>query len=69
MTRPRKQTVDWFPHYCRHGKTMAILEEKYGNNGFAFSFKLLEILGDTEVAQPRLQRPLQLALPFYPDPP
>ena len=48
MTRPRKQTVDWFPHYCRHGKTMAILEEKYGNNGFAFWFKLLEILGDTE---------------------
>ncbi len=48
MTRPRKQTVDWFPHYCRHGKTMAILEEKYGNNGYAFWFKLLEILGDTE---------------------
>jgi len=48
MTRPRKQTVDYFPHYCHHGKTMTILEQKYGNDGYAFWFKLLELLGSSE---------------------
>lgn len=48
MGRPKKQTVDYFPHICRHGKTIFILEEKYGNDGYAFWFKLLELLGDTE---------------------
>jgi len=48
MGRPKKQTVDYFPHVCRHGKTMFILEQKYGNDGYAFWFKLLELLGDTE---------------------
>lgn len=48
MTRPRKQTVDYFPHYCHHGKTMAILEQKFGNDGYAFWFKLLELLGSSE---------------------
>lgn len=48
MTRPRKQTVDYFPHYCHHGKTMRILEQKYGNNGYAFWFKILELLGSSE---------------------
>lgn len=48
MTRPRKQTVDYFPHSCKHGKTMFILEQQYGNDGYAFWFKTLEILGETE---------------------
>ena len=48
MTRPRKATVDYFPHECHHGKTMFILEQKYGNDGCAFWFKLLELLGSTE---------------------
>jgi hypothetical protein len=48
MTRPRKQTVDYFPHYVRHGQTMEILEQKYGLSGYAFWFKLLERLGDTD---------------------
>ena len=48
MTRPRKQTVDYFPHSCEHGQTMFILEQKYGNDGYAFWFKLLELLGKTE---------------------
>lgn len=47
MSRPRKQTVDYFPHYCTHGKTMFILEERFGNNGYAFWFKLLEVLGNS----------------------
>lgn len=48
MTRPRKQKVDWFPHSCTHGKTIFVLEKKYGLKGYVFWFKLLEILGDTE---------------------
>jgi len=46
MARPKKETVDYFPHQCNHGKTMYILEQKYGNDGYAFWFKLLELLGD-----------------------
>jgi hypothetical protein len=48
MARPRKAIVDYFPHSVSHGKTMFTLESKYGNNGYAFWFKLLEILGATE---------------------
>ena len=48
MARPRKRTVDYFPHECKHGKTLDILESKYGNDGYAFWFKLLETLGTTE---------------------
>jgi len=48
MARPKKQTVDYFPHVCKHGKTIFILEQKYGNDGYAFWFKLLEMLGGTE---------------------
>ncbi len=48
MTRPRKQTVDYFPHQVNHGETMFIIEQRYGNDGYAFWFKLLELLGKTE---------------------
>jgi len=48
MARPQKQTVDYFPHRCKHGKTMFILETKYGDKGYVFWFKLLELLGLTE---------------------
>ncbi len=47
MARPSKETVDYFPHYCTSGKTMFILEERHGNNGYAFWFKLLELLGNS----------------------
>ena len=45
MARPQKRTVDYFPHHCSHGKTMFIIEQKFGNDGYAFWFKLLEMLG------------------------
>lgn len=48
MSRPPKATVEYFPHFVNHGKTIFILENKYGNDGYAFWFKLLEILGATE---------------------
>lgn len=48
MARPQKQTVDYFPHRCRPGKTMFILETRYNDKGYAFWFKLLELLGSAE---------------------
>jgi hypothetical protein len=44
MARPLKQTVDYFPHFCNGSKTLVILENHYGNDGYAFWFKLLEVL-------------------------
>lgn len=48
MARPKKQTVDYFPHFVNSGKTLFILEQTYGNDGYAFWFKLLELLGSTD---------------------
>jgi hypothetical protein len=48
MGRPPKQTIDYFPHYTKQGKTIYILEKKYGNDGYAFWFKTLELLGATD---------------------
>lgn len=48
MARPKKQTVEYFPHYVNSGKTMFILESNFGNDGYAFWFKVLELLGMTE---------------------
>jgi hypothetical protein len=48
MPRSKKATVDYFPHSCLHGRTLHIIESKFGNDGYAFWFKLLELLGSTE---------------------
>ena len=48
MARPKKQTIDYFPHFVVGGKTLFILENTFGNDGYAFWFKLLELLGSTE---------------------
>ena len=48
MARPQKAVVDCFPHYVNHGRTMFTIESKYGNDGYAFWFKLLELLGTSE---------------------
>src|SRR3990167_5644831 len=45
MARPPKNRVDYFPHHIAQGRTIFILEEKFGNDGYAFWFKLLEQLG------------------------
>lgn len=46
--RKDKNTVDYFPHYVNHGKTLFILESKYGLEGYAAWFKILEMLGKSE---------------------
>lgn len=46
--RPDKNTVEYYPHYCEEGgKTLFILENTYGNDGYAFWFKTLSLLGRT----------------------
>ncbi|MCK5612837.1 DUF4373 domain-containing protein [Candidatus Pacearchaeota archaeon] len=46
--RKNKNTVDFFPHFVKHGRTVYILESKYGNDGYACLFKIFELLGDSE---------------------
>ena len=48
MARPIKQTVDYFPHLVLKGKTKLILQNEFGNDGYAFWFQLLELLCLTE---------------------
>lgn len=48
MARPIKYNVDYFPHYISTGKKMSVLQSRYGNDGYAVWFKLLEQLGDTD---------------------
>jgi hypothetical protein len=45
MAREQRKDVDYFPHDCVHGRKMHIIETKYGNDGYATWFKLLEQLG------------------------
>ena len=47
MARPQKQTVDYFPHDtdASESKTLTIIQAKYGNDGYAFWFKILQLLG------------------------
>lgn len=48
MARPIKSTVEYFPHFAKSGRTVYILESRFGNDGYAFWFKLLELLCDSE---------------------
>jgi len=48
MARPTKATVDYFPHVTEHGKTLFILENIWGNDGYAAWFKILERLGSSK---------------------
>ena len=47
MARPKRHTVDYFPHDCHHSKEIEILINKYGNTGYAFYYRLLEVIGKT----------------------
>ena len=44
MGRPTKQKADYFPHFVTGSRTKFILEDTWGNDGYAFWFKLLELL-------------------------
>lgn len=47
MARPNRMTIEYFPHYVKVGRTICILENRFGNDGYAFWFKLLEVLGES----------------------
>ena len=47
MARPKKNTVDYFPHDCYWSKELEIFIKKHGNEGYAFYYRLLELLGVT----------------------
>jgi hypothetical protein len=48
VARPNKTGVDYFSHDTASGKTIFTLESKFGNDGYAFWFKLLETLGSQD---------------------
>lgn len=47
MARPKKQTVDYFPHDtdASEGRIVTAIQNKYGNDGYAFWFRVKELLG------------------------
>ena len=45
MARPKKNTVDYFPHDCHWRKELEIFVNKHGNDGYAFYYRLFELLG------------------------
>lgn len=59
MGRPTKQTVDYFPHFVNDSKTIYVLEETWGNNGYSFWFRLLEMLCKTDGHSLRLSEPIE----------
>jgi len=50
MTRAQKDVVSYFPHDANAGSsdTLTILQSRYGNNGYAAWFKLLEKIASSE---------------------
>ena len=47
MARPKKNTVEYFPHDCYSNKELEIFINKHGNEGYAFYYRLFELLGIT----------------------
>jgi len=50
MARTQKDTVSYFPHdaHACSGDTLTVLQSRFGNDGYAFWFKLLEKLASTD---------------------
>jgi hypothetical protein len=42
--RSKKDTAEYFPHQAEHGKTLFIILEKWGNDGYTAFYRLLEML-------------------------
>ena len=47
MARPIKKTVEYFPFVAKNGKTLFILEDKYGCKGSGFFLNVLRFLAET----------------------
>ena len=44
MARPERNNVDYFPHFMNHAGKMSYLRNKYGNDGYACWYLLMERL-------------------------
>ena len=44
MARPKSRTVPYFAHFVTPSETISILIDEFGNDGYAFWFRLLEAL-------------------------
>ena len=64
MARIQKDTASYFPHDsdASDGDTMTVLQSRYGNNGYAFWFKLLEKLTAAEGHYLNLNNPVKWQL-------
>lgn len=48
MARPESNTVTYYPHIVGEGKKMYFIDKKYGNDGYATWFKILDKLAVTD---------------------
>lgn len=48
MARKQTNTVDYFPHIAKQGRTLFTIESRWKNDGYAFWFKTLEMLCQEE---------------------
>ena len=48
VSRISKNVAEYFPHFAADSRTKSILESRFGNDGYAFWFKLLELLCKTD---------------------
>lgn len=60
MARPERNNVDYFPFYCKEGKAMFVIEQKYGNDGFATWVKILRALATTNFHYLDLSNPFDI---------
>lgn len=60
MARPEKNNVEFFPHYSDHGKKMYYIRDKFGNDGYAVWFMLLEQLGKANYHYLKLDNEIDL---------
>ena len=47
MARKQKNCVDYFPHDCHPTKTLRIITKTFGTDGYAFFYRIRELLGRT----------------------
>lgn len=48
MARPESNTVSYYPHIPGEGKKMYFIDKKYGNDGYATWFKILDKIAVTD---------------------
>lgn len=60
MARPQRKNVDYFPFYCKEGKGMFYIEQKYKNDGFATWIKIIRELAKAENHYLNLSEEIQI---------